>query len=719
MKKEKLLNAIGQIDDELIVGAKPELGVKRKKVKVRWIAAFATCLVLALCVGVSAPIVVGNTVAGRITMEINPGIEYTVTKNGNVRSVRFLNDDARGALEEVSLKGQSLKTAVSLTLAAYKAVGYMEKNDTVLVSFDKKLSGNGKLKTAISKDVRSALEVAKTVHTVVYAIETNDAETVAIAKKYGISQGKAQLVGEAAENSDLTVDALVKLPLDELVGLQKDVDSVVVDTTYIGLLKAKAIALNDSGCPNRVEFTEARLVDDGIKYPYYRLVFNDKRTQWTYSINAVNGDVIEKIELALFISLEEAKTIALKDAGIGDAGEEKVVFTKEELSRNQGRPCWILEFYTKDYQYHYKIDAKTGEIIFFDYHIDVMKAKIIAAKDAGVYEDFDKITFTTEEYVGGGIKTPYFYLVFNNDVTEWAYRIDATLGIVLEKSKTDLFVPLSKAKEIALKDAEITEPDEAIFTKEELNRNQGRPCWVLEFYTEKYQYSYKIDAKTGEIIYNRRFLYIERAREIALFDAGLNDAVRVVFTVEELVDGGIKTPYFVFEFNDGATQWTYRIDATNGSVLLRDKTSMLIPLNKAKEIALNDANLPESVVPVFTTELLSRNQGRPCWVLEFYTKNHQYSYKIDAKTGEIIYNRKYIYIEKAREIVLKDVALDDSAKIVFTVEELVDGGIKTPYFLFVFNDGTTQWTYRIDATSGVVLYRAKDLLKSLGLESAA
>lgn len=111
------------------------------------------------------------------------------------------------------------------------------------------------------------------------------------------------------------------------------------------------------------------------------------------------------------------------------------MFTKEELSRNSGRPCWILEFYTAEFQYSYKIDAKTGEIIFFDYHIDIRKAKEVALTDAGVYADVTKITFTVEEYVGGGIKTPYFYFVFNNDAIQWTYRIDATLGIVLYNAK--------------------------------------------------------------------------------------------------------------------------------------------------------------------------------------------------------------------------------------------------------------------------------------------
>ena len=688
--------------------------MKRQKVKFRWLSTLATCLILALCIGISIPLVGCNNTeaeAGTVTMEINPGVEYVIARNGNVKAVRFLNDDAEKLLEEIELKGQSLKSALSITVAAYKAAGLMESNDTVLISFDKKLSDDEKLKESVSEVVREALEKTKSVHTVVYAAATDNDETAAIAKKYGVSQGKAQLIADAKKNSSMSEEEIANLPLDELVGLQKDVNSTVIDSEYIGIHKAKAIALNDSGCAARVEFTEARLINKGVKYPYYRLVFNDKRTQWTYLVNAVTGDILEKNEVALFISLEEAKDIALKDAGIKDKPEVKVVFTKEELSRNSGRPCWILEFYTAEFQYFYKIDAKTGEIIFFDYHIDIRKAKEIALTDAGVYEDVAKITFTVEEYVGGGIKTPYFYFVFNNDAIQWTYRIDATLGIVLEKSEVTLLISLRKAREIALNDAGITDENEATFTKEELNRSTDRPCWILEFYTEKYQYSYKIDAKTGEIVFSTRYISMAKARTIALSDAEFSDSNKVVFTVEELVDGGIKTPYYLFVFNNGFTQWTYRIDATDGSVMYRNKEVLMVSLDKAKEIALADAEIPKGVEVVFTKEILSRNSGRPCWILEFYTEKHQFSYKVDAKTGEVIFSRRYIYIERAREIALNDAGIEDVERVKFTVEELVDGGIKTPYYLFVFNNGRAQWTYRIDATDGGIQFTDKEELK--------
>ena len=688
--------------------------MKRQKVKFRWLSTLATCLIMALCIGISIPLVGCNNTeaeAGTVTMEINPGVEFTIARNGSVKAVRFLNDDAEDVLGALTLKGQDLRTAVALAISAYKASGYMDRNDTVLVSFNKQLRENKKLQKSVSENVQSVLEETDVVKVLVFVNESESKESAEIAKKYSVSEGKAKLIEEASKVSGLTVDELAKLPLDELVDLQEKVDSRVISKRFIGILRAKQIALQDSGCVNRVTFTEAVLVDGGIKTPYYRLVFNDRHFEWTYRIDASSGAIIEKSKTVFFISLEDAREIALKFANINTQGEEKVVFTREELSRNQGRPCWILEFYTKAFQYVVKVDAKTGEIIFFDYHIDIRKAKEIALTDAGVYADIAKITFTVEEYVGGDIKTPYFYFVFNNDAIQWTYRIDATLGIVLEKSEVALLISLRKAREIALNDAGITDENEATFTKEELNRSTDRPCWILEFYTEKYQYSYKIDAKTGEIVFSTRYISMAKAKTIALSDAEFSDSNKVVFTVEELVDGGIKTPYFLFVFNNGFTQWTYRIDATDGSVMYRNEEVLMVSLDKAKEIALADAEIPKGVEVVFTKEILSRNSGRPCWVLEFYTEKYQYSYKVDAKTGGVIFSRRYIYIERAREIALKDAEIEDVDRVEFTVEELVDGGIKTPYYLFRFNNDRAQWTYRIDATDGGIQFMDKEELK--------
>ena len=422
--------------------------------------------------------------------------------------------------------------------------------------------------------------------------------------------------------------------------------SIIYAGRFITLADAKKIALDDAGCKDKVSFTEESLVSGGIKTPYYRLVFADAKTQWTYRIDAVLGNVLEKQQKEIvttdFISLEEAKKIALEDAGLDEA-TQKIVFTREELSRNQGKPCYLLEFYTGTNQYFYQIDAKSGSIIYAGKFITLSEAKKIALEDAGCK---DKVSFTEETLVSGGIKTPYYRLVFADAKTQWTYRIDAVLGIVLEKQQKEIvttdFISLEKAKQIALEDAGLDEATQKIvFTREELNRNQGKPCYILEFYTAKKQYSYKVDAKNGSIMEAYHFILLADAKKIALDDAGVSE--KVTFTEETLVAGGIKSPYYYFAFESASARWTYKIDAVLGVIM--DKTyDKIIPsapefigLEKAKQIALDDAGLDEAAQKiVFTREELSRNSGKPCYILEFYTDKCAYSYKVDAVSGDII-----------------------------------------------------------------------------------
>ena len=308
------------------------------------------------------------------------------------------------------------------------------------------------------------------------------------------------------------------------------------------------------------------------------------------------------------------------------------------------------------------------------------------------------------------------------------------MGIVLEKKQKETvtteidtadFISLEEAKKIALKDAGLDEATQKIvFTREELNRNQGKPCYILEFYTAKKQYSYKVDAKNGNIMEAYHFILLADAKKIALDDAGVN--VKVVFTTEELVAGGIKTPYYRFVFADAKTQWTYRIDAVLGTVLEKQQkeivTTDFISLEEAKEIALKDAGLNEAAQKiVFTREELNRNSGKPCYILEFYTAKKQYSYKVDAKNGSIMEAYHFILLADAKKIALDDAGV--SEKVTFTEETLVAGGIKSPYYYFAFESASARWTYKIDAVLGVIMDKTCDKItppapEFIGLEKA-
>ncbi len=576
MKTEVLLRSIGKINDELIADAESEANTKRKPGWAK-LGTMAACLALVLCTGIATHAIRSNATAGTFTMDVNPSVEYTIAKSGAVKSIRSLNSDAENALSDVALGKQSVETALTRTVAAYEACGYMENGEaTVLISFDSRLDANAELKASLSAEIQQTLEQTDAVGTLVFHSElTENAEAAKIAEEFHVSLGRADCILTAANKTGLPTDEVARMSLDELLKFQE-----------------------------------------------------------------VSG--IASVSVSKFISLEEAKKIVLKDAKL-DELTQKIVFTREELSRNQGKPCYLLEFYTGTKQYFYQIDAKSGSIIYAGKFITLSEAKKIALDDAGCK---DKVGFTEETLVSGGIKTPYYQLVFADAKTQWTYRIDAVLGTVLEKQQKEIvttdFISLEEAKEIALKDAGLNEATQKIvFTREELSRNSGKPCYILEFYTAKKQYSYKVDAKNGSIMEAYHFILLADAKKIALDDAGVN--VKVVFTTEELVAGGIKSPYYYFVFESDSARWTYKIDAVLGVIMDKtcDKIIPLAPefigLEKAKQIALEDAGLDEATQKiVFTREELSRNQGKPYYILEFYTDKCAYSYKVDAVSGDIL-----------------------------------------------------------------------------------
>lgn len=576
MKTEVLLRSIGKINDELIADAESEANTKRKPGWAK-LGTMAACLALVLCTGIATHAIRSNATAGTFTMDVNPSVEYTIAKSGSVKNVRCLNSDAENALSDVALGKQSVETALTRTVAAYEACGYMENGEaTVLISFDSRLDANVELKASLSAEIQQALEQTDAVGTLVFHSElTENAEAAKIAEEFHVSLGRADWILTAANKTGLPTNEVARMSLDELLKFQE-----------------------------------------------------------------VSG--ISSVCVSKFISLEEAKKIALKDAKL-DELTQKIVFTREELSRNQGKPCYRLEFYTGTNQYFYQIDAKSGSIIYAGKYITLSEAKKIALDDAGCE---DKVSFTEETLVSGGIKTPYYRFVFADTKTQWTYRIDAVLGTVLEKQQKEIvttdFISLEEAKKMALKDAGLDEATQKIvFTREELSRNSGKPCYILEFYTAKKQYSYKVDAKNGSIIEAYHFILLADAKKIALDDAGVN--VKVVFTTEELVAGGIKSPYYYFVFESDSARWTYKIDAVLGVIMDKtcDKiispTPEFIGLEKAKQIALEDAGLDEATQKiVFTREELSRNSGKPCYILEFYTDKCAYSYKVDAVSGDIL-----------------------------------------------------------------------------------
>ncbi len=556
MKTEVLLRSIGKINDELIADAESEANTKRKPGWAK-LGIMAACLALVLAVALVIPTLTRQDQS--IITENEPKIELTLNEamNDKTFGMLFPKQILEGYVLEdtpgiygVSDYAELMKKPNSTVLEALfcnEEIGdemrirvaskewfhshEKESTETNTIHYNEHLVGVGSyiyfesgeniicylfttrdiaqidgfcdMVNSASADT-SSVSISK-------FISLEEAKKIAL-KDAGLDEATQKIVftrEELSRNSGKPCYILEFYTAKKQYSYKVDAkDGSIMEAYHFILLKdAKKIALEDAGVNVKVVFTTEELVAGGIKTPYYRFVFADTKTQWTYRIDAVLGTVLEKQQKEIvttdFISLEEAKEIALKDAGLNEA-TQKIVFTREELNRNSGKPCYILEFYTAKKQYSYKVDAKNGNIMEAYHFILLADAKKIALDDAGVSE---KVTFTEETLVAGGIKSPYYYFAFESASARWTYKIDAVLGVIMDKTCDKIippapeFIGLEKAKQIALEDAGLDETAQKIvFTREELSRNQGKPCYILEFYTDKCAYSYKIDAVSGEII---------------------------------------------------------------------------------------------------------------------------------------------------------------------------------------------------------------------------
>ena len=570
MKTEVLLRSIGKINDELIADAESEANTKRKPGWAK-LGIMAACLALVLAVALVIPTLTRQDQS--IITENEPKIELTLNEamNDKTFGMLFPKQILEGYVLEdtpgiygVSDYAELMKKPNSTVLEALfcnEEIGdemrirvaskewfhshEKESTETNTIHYNEHLVGVGSyiyfesgeniicylfttrdiaqidgfcdMVNSASADT-SSVSISK-------FISLEEAKKIAL-KDAGLDEATQKIVftrEELSRNSGKPCYILEFYTAKKQYSYKVDAkDGSIMEAYHFILLKdAKKIALEDAGVNVKVVFTTEELVAGGIKTPYYRFVFADTKTQWTYRIDAVLGTVLEKQQKEIvttdFISLEEAKEIALKDAGLNEA-TQKIVFTREELNRNSGKPCYILEFYTAKKQYSYKVDAKNGNIMEAYHFILLADAKKIALDDAGVSE---KVTFTEETLVAGGIKSPYYYFAFESASARWTYKINAVLGVIMDKTCDKIippapeFIGLEKAKQIALDDAGLDETAQKIvFTKEVLSRNSGKPCYILEFYTDKCAYSYKVDAVSGEIIGKKTDWFSRQESEI-------------------------------------------------------------------------------------------------------------------------------------------------------------------------------------------------------------
>ena len=159
-------------------------------------------------------------------------------------------------------------------------------------------------------------------------------------------------------------------------------------SSYIGLEKAKSIALQHAGISAEGVRWEDREFDLDDGTPLYELEFSANGVEYDCDVHAETGKVVkfeserdddwklstgsstskpttstDKPAASSYIGLEKAKSIALQRAGVSAAS---VRWEKAEFDYDDGRPVYELEFSANGVEYDCDVHAETGKVLDYD-----------------------------------------------------------------------------------------------------------------------------------------------------------------------------------------------------------------------------------------------------------------------------------------------------------------------------------------------------------------
>lgn len=523
-----ILRQCGKQED--IISVKRARGTK----KTGWLKT-ACCIAAALvlmAVGVFAANGIISKPVTVISLDVNPSIELKLRGSGRVAQAKALNDDAQKLLEGMELEGTDKNTAVNAIIGSMVRAGYLNSlSNSVLVTVE------GKNASGVEKEIMEIINgiLAQSINggAVVGQKLTKSGEAALLAQRHGISEGKAQLVLEVARLNPLLVpDELAKLSINELNVLlsakeaQTEVSKSgeVSTKAYIGAEKALEIALAHAGVQKgAVKDIEVEL-DFKRGIMVYEVEFKTGGMEYEHLINAITGEIIEDKQKLddddditvpeNAINAQKARGIALEHAGVA---AENVTDFEIDLDRKNGVTVYEVEFRAGDTEYDYVINAQTGEVVSFKKKREAastpeQKAEITPAKAGEIAFEHAKVSRGEAADYRSKLENEdgvwVYEIEFRVGNTEYEYEIDAETGRIISAEKEtkneaagggEVKLTGSQAVAKALEHAGL----KASQVKElecELDYEDGKPVYEIEFKYGDTEYEYEISAYDGSVV---------------------------------------------------------------------------------------------------------------------------------------------------------------------------------------------------------------------------
>lgn len=164
-----------------------------------------------------------NRVEAVIDIDVNPSIEMKINGKDHVVEINALNSDALAILDGMELEGTQTKVAVNAILGSMLSHGYLIDEDTssILVSVESDdASKAGQIQTDLLAEINSMLGAYSCDATVIGQTVSSEQGIDAIAARYNISQGKAELVRKIMDiNPSYGEQNLANMTITELSAL--------------------------------------------------------------------------------------------------------------------------------------------------------------------------------------------------------------------------------------------------------------------------------------------------------------------------------------------------------------------------------------------------------------------------------------------------------------------------------------------------------------------
>ena len=548
---------------------------KRKHV-LRYIAAAAAFLLIVGCAFGLIRNADAKNVYTTVMIDVNPSVQINANKNERVLSVTPLNRDGEVIIGELDFSGSTIDVAVNAVIGSMLKHGYItETRNAILISvMSKDKAEAAELNSKLYTEVNAQLS-ASAIDASVLSQDMTDSNTESnrLADEYGISCGKAQLI-------DTIITAGHPYTFEELAHMSISALNGILNGTI------------DTDAPHHNGGSHGE------------------------------SDNVGSEEAALAIALEHAGVTL-----------DQLSWYEICLDFDDGIWVYEVEFVVGNTEYEYEINAITGEIIKFEteFEDDPHGAPPVTERPT----QQPGSNFLSEDEVRA--------IVFNhagvnaNDVREFEIELDDEHGI-----------------------------------------------WVyeVEFKAGNIEYDYVVNAVTGEIIKSEtevdddptaapgtprptaqptqqpgsEFLSEDEIRAIVFNHAGVNANDVREFEIELDDEDGIWV--YEVDFKAGSIEYDYVVNAVTGAIIrveteidddptaapgtprptaqpTQQPGSELLSEDEIRAIVFSHAGVNANDVREFEIEL-DDEDGIWVYEVEFESGRHEYSYEVNALTGEII-----------------------------------------------------------------------------------